>query len=338
MTRTRITFSLAVVALLSTILTAVAVGKYPIGLTTVGRLIIDLFAAQKIGVHLDTPALVLWTVRMPRILMAILTGAALAVAGVVFQSLFKNPLVSPSILGVTSGANFGAALALLWLGGDATMLQGSAFVWGLIAVGLAYQIGKRGDNSITTLVLAGVIVSALFMAGLSYIKCKADPLGQLPAIVFWTMGSFTSVIWKDAAWGAGLILPGLFLSYFLRWGLNPMALGEEEALSLGIDVPVRRAIHILIATLMVAAATASCGSIGWVGLVIPHMARLIIGADHDVLVPFAALLGGLFMLCMDTLARILPGGEIPVGILTAIVGAPCFGYLLLRNRRNPWEE
>ncbi len=338
MIKTRITFSVALLALFSTILTAAAVGKYPIDLATFGQLIASLVDPQKIAGRLDAPALVLWTVRLPRILMAVLTGAALSVSGVVFQSLFKNPIVSPSILGVTAGANFGAALAMLWVGGSATLLQGSAFVWGLIAVALANQIGKRGDNSITTLVLAGVIVSALFMAGLSYIKCKADPLGQLPAIVFWTMGSFTSVVWKDAVWGMGLIFPGLFLTHFLRWGLNPMALGEEEALYLGIDVPLRRAAHIIIATLMVAAATASCGSIGWVGLVIPHMARMIIGADHDVLVPFAALLGALFMLCMDTLVRILPGGEIPVGILTAIVGAPCFGYLLLRNKRNPWGE
>jgi iron complex transport system permease protein len=221
MIRTKITFSLAFAALVSTILTAVAVGKYPIDLATLGRLVVDLFDVQRTG-NLDAPALVLWTVRLPRILMAMLTGAALSVSGVVFQSLFKNPLVSPSILGVTAGANFGAALALLWFGGSATMLQASAFIWGLIAVILACQIGKRGDNSLTTLVLAGVIVSALFMAGLSYIKCKADPLGQLPAIVFWTMGSFTSVTWQDALWGAGLIVPGLLLSHFLRWGLNPI--------------------------------------------------------------------------------------------------------------------
>ena len=239
---------------------------------------------------------------------------------------------------MTSGANFGAALALLQFGGSATMLEVSAFVWGLIAVGLAYQLGKRGDNSVTTMVLAGVIVSALFMAGLSYIKCKADPLGQLPAIVFWTMGSFNSVSWKDATEGGALIFFGLMVCYLRRWGLNPMALGDEEAMSLGVDVYGRRAGHILIATLMVASATASCGSIGWVGLVIPHMARMIIGADHEDLLPYSALLGGLFMLCMDTLARTLPGGEVPVGILTAIVGAPCFGYLLMRNKQRAWGE
>jgi len=325
-------------ALCAAVLIALSTGKYPIDLATLSKLFLSLIGPEKTGTSLEGPALVLWSIRLPRILMSLVTGAALSVAGVVFQSLFKNPLVSPSILGVTSGANFGAALALLLFSGSATTLEASAFIWGLIAVALAYQIGKRGDNTVTTMVLAGVIVSALFMAGLSYIKCKADPLGQLPEIVFWTMGSFNTVSWKDAAQGGSLIVFGLLLSHFRRWGLNPMALGDEEAMSLGVDVYGRRAWHILIATLMVAAATASCGSIGWVGLVIPHTARMIIGADHDALLPYSALLGALFMLLMDTVARILPGGEIPVGILTAIIGAPCFGYLLIRNKSRAWSD
>lgn len=332
----RLIFALTTVVLAGAALVAIASGRYPIGLSTLGNGLLALFGVDSADGIQGGAALVLWSVRLPRILMAIMTGAALSVAGVVFQGLFKNPLVSPAILGVTAGANFGAALALLF-GWSALMLEGSAFVWGLVAVALACQIGKRGDRSVTTLVLAGVIVSALFMAGLSYIKCKADPLGQLPAIVFWTMGSFNTVAWGDVAKGGALILPGLVLVHLLRWGLNPMALGEEEALSLGVEVPSRRAGFILIATLMVAAATASCGNIGWVGLVIPHMARMIVGSDHDLLVPFAALLGGLFMLSMDTLVRILPGGEVPVGILTAIVGAPCFGYLLMRSRQGAWS-
>ena len=292
MSRKKIIFLLTFLSLCFAVLIAVSTGRYPIDFATLGGLLFSSIGLGNTGMLLEGPALVVWTVRLPRILMAVLTGAALSVSGVVFQSLFRNPLVSPSILGVTSGANFGAALALLLFGGSATMLEASAFIWGLIAVGLAYQLGKRGDNSVTTMVLAGVIVSALFMAGLSYIKCKADPLGQLPAIVFWTMGSFNSVSWKNATEGGALIFFGLLLSYLRRWGLNPMALGDEEAMSLGVNVYGRRAGHILIATLMVASATASCGSIGWVGLVIPHMARMIIGADHDTLLPYAALLGG----------------------------------------------
>ncbi|GAB6904991.1 putative ABC transporter permease protein HI_1471 [Desulfosarcina cetonica] len=336
MTRTRRSFVVAVITLGVAAAIAVSSGRYPIALSTFAQLLHFPFSPTDTHAPLAQTVLVLWSVRLPRILMAILTGAALAVAGVVFQGLFKNPLVSPAILGVTTGANFGAALAML-LGGSALLLQLSAFTWGLIAVGLAYQIGKRGDHSITTLVLAGVIVSALFMAGISLIKCKADPLGQLPAIVFWTMGSFNSIVWQDVTTGGTLILIGIMISYRLRWGLNPMALGEEDARALGLDVSRRRLGYILVATLTVAAATAACGNIGWVGLVIPHMARMIVGADHAVLLPFAGLLGGIFMLAMDTLARTLPGGEIPVGILTAVVGAPFFGILLVRNRRQAWS-
>ena len=338
MTKIRIIFLVTAIALGFVILIAISTGRYPIPLSTLGSVLISSVGLNDSGVSFAEPAMVLWSIRVPRILMSVMTGAALSVSGVVFQGLFRNPLVSPAILGVTSGANFGAALALLFFGGSVMILEASAFIWGVIAVGITYQIGKRGDRSVTTLVLAGVIVSSLFIAGLSYIKCKADPYGQLPAIVFWTMGSFNSVTWADAYRGGMLIFMGLGASHILRWGLNPMALGDEEALSLGVDVFNRRAGYILIATLMVSAATASCGSIGWVGLVIPHMARIIVGADHDVLIPFSALLGGLFMLFMDTLARTLPGGEIPVGILTAIIGAPCFGYLLIRNRRSAWSH
>ncbi len=331
-------FSLAVFMLGGTTLIALSIGRYPIDFPTLGKICLSLIGGGKTGTELVQPSMVLCSVRLPRILMTVMTGAALSVAGVIFQGLFKNPLVSPAILGVTSGANFGAALAMLFWGGSVMVLEASAFIWGLIAVGITYQIGKRGDHSVTTLVLAGVIVSSLFVAGLSYIKCKADPFGQLPAIVFWTMGSFNDISWKDAFMGGGIISMGLMMCFFSRWSLNPMALGEEEALSLGIDVSGRRAGFILLATLMVSAATAPCGSIGWVGLVIPHMARMIVGADHQVLVPFSALLGGVFMLVMDTIARTLPGGEIPVGILTAIIGAPCFGYLLIHNKGNVWND
>ena len=317
---------------------ALAAGKYPVDLPTLGRLFLCAAGFGEKAADLFAPSLVLWSVRMPRIVMAILVGAGLSVSGAVFQGLFKNPLVSPGILGVTSGANFGAALGLLFFAGSPPAIQVSAFIWGLIAVGLTCEIGKRGDRSITSLVLAGVIVSSLFVAALSYIKCKADPLGQLPAIVFWTMGSFNSVSWGDVAGGGGLIAAGLIASRFLSWGLNPMALGDEEALSLGINVPARRAAYIFLATLMVSAATAPCGSIGWVGLLIPHMARMLVGAEHQRLIPVTGLLGGIFMLIMDTAARILPGGEVPVGILTAFIGAPCFGFLLIRNRVSAWND
>lgn len=333
--RNRTAFMVAFFTMAALLLLALSTGKYPIDISTLARLIASRFGPNEADTLLVRPALVLWSVRLPRILMAIITGAALSVSGTLLQGVFRNPLVSPRIMGVTSGASFGAALALLF-GASAPALEASAFVCGLTAVGIAYQIGKRGGNSVTTLVLAGVIITAISRAGLSYIKCKADPIGQLPAIVFWTMGSFNGVQWGEVVLSGAIILVCLLVSYFLRWGLNPMSLNEEEAMSLGVNVPRRRILYILVATLMVAASTASCGEIGWVGLIVPHMARILVGADNNTLVPFSALLGGIFMLCMDTLARALPGGEVPVGILTDIVGAFCFGLLLIRNGRRGW--
>jgi iron complex transport system permease protein len=268
-----------------------------------------------------------------------MVGAALSVSGAVFQGIFRNPLVSPSILGVTSGASFGAMLAIFLTGSSAWAVGSSAFLWGLIAVFLAYQIGRRGGNSVTSLVLAGVIISALFTAGTSFLKYRADPYQQLPAMVFWTMGSFNAIVWADATRASSLIVLGMACIYVLRWWLNPMALSDEDAMALGIDVPRARFIYILITTLIVAASVAACGNIGWVGLVVPHMARIIVGSDHDALIPFSALSGGIFMLVMDTLARVLPGGEIPVGILTSLIGAPFFAYLLITNeRKGAWQN
>ncbi|MEI8356838.1 MAG: iron ABC transporter permease [Deltaproteobacteria bacterium] len=255
------------------------------------------------------------------------------------NQLFRNPLVSPGILGVTSGASFGATLAIFTAGNSLLAIEGSAFLWGLIAVTITYQIGRRSGNSVTSLVLSGVIVSALFTAGVSFLKFKADPYQHLPAMVFWSMGSFNSIVWGDAVRVLVIITIGLTVVYLFRWWLNPIALGDEDAMTLGIDVPKARLIYIFIGTLVVAASVSACGNIGWVGLVVPHMARIIVGADHDALIPFTALLGGIFMLTMDTLARALPGGEIPVGVLTALIGAPFFAYLLMTNeRRGGWQN
>jgi iron complex transport system permease protein len=325
--------------LLVIVIVGLTLGRYQIDLRTLGQVILSSVSGKNPAQSLATPSLVLWSVRLPRIIMAVMVGAALSVSGAVFQGLFRNPLVSPSILGVTSGASFGATLAILMAGNSAWTIESSAFLWGLIAVALAYQIGRRSGNSITSLVLAGVIVSALFTAGVSFLKYKADPYEHLPAIVFWTMGSFNSIMWADAMKASVIIIMGLAGIYLLRWWLNPMALGDEDAMALGINVPRARVIYILIGTLIVAASVSSCGNIGWVGLVVPHMARLIVGSDHDVLIPFSALLGGIFMLLMDTLSRILPGGEIPVGILTALLGAPFFAYLLVKNeKKGAWQS
>jgi iron complex transport system permease protein len=317
---------------------ALLLGRYKIDIVTLTRIIASVLAGEALR-ESDTPALVLWSVRLPRVIVAVAVGAALSVAGAVFQSLFRNPLVSPNILGVTSGAAFGATLAIFILGGSAWAIEGFAFAWGLIAVILSYQIGKRSGNSVTSLVLSGVIVSSLFMAGVTFLKYHADPYQHLPAMVFWSMGSFNSIIWMDVWKALAIIAPGLAVIYFYRWRLNPLALGDEEAMSLGIEVSRARVLYILLGTLIVAISVSVSGSIGWVGLVVPHMSRIIVGSDHDIMIPFTGVLGGIFMLTMDTLSRSLPGGEIPVGVLTALLGAPFFAYLLISNRRRgAWEN
>lgn len=335
----RLTFAVFLLLLAASGVLALAVGRFRLDAATLVELLRTALSGDTPDPSLAGTSLVLWSVRLPRVIAAVMVGAALSVSGAVFQGLFRNPLVSPGILGVTSGASFGATLAFFFAAGSATAVELSAFAGGLIAVSIAYQLGRRSGNTVTSLVLSGVIVSALFTAGISYLKYLADPYQQLPAMVFWTMGSFNSIVWPDTARGVSIIVPGLIALFLFRWWLNPIALGDEDAMALGIDVRKARMIYIVIATLIVAASVSSCGAIGWVGLVVPHMARLMVGSDHDVLIPFSALLGGTFMLIMDTLARTLPGGEVPVGILTALLGAPFFGYLLVTNeRRGGWRD
>jgi len=312
------------------------VGRYHLNVRMVGQ----LFWLRMTGVQpdsLSTDATVLWSVRLPRSIMAAMAGMVLSVSGAVFQGIFRNPLVSPDILGVSSGASFGAGLAIILAGGSALAIELSAFAWALVAVTVAYQIGKRG-NSITTLVLAGVIISAVFTAGLSFLKYVADPYEQLPAIVFWTMGGFNKIVWADILRAIPLMTGGITAIWILRWRLNLLAMGDEEAMSLGINASRERRLYIVLATLIVAASISACGSIGWVGLVVPHMARIMVGPDHKILIPFSALIGAIFMLLMDTLARTISGAEIPISIITSLIGAPFLAYLLLKQEKRQWQE
>jgi len=335
----KLIFALSLLIFAACVALALVLGRYRIAAGDLFEILASSVRGGDLDPSLAGSSLVLWSVRLPRVIAAVMVGAALSVSGAVFQSLFRNPLVSPGILGVTSGAGFGATLAFFFAAGSATVVELSAFVWGLIAVTLACQIGRRGGNTVTSLVLSGVIVSALFTAGISFLKYRADPYQQLPAMVFWTMGSFNSIVWADSIRALSIIAPGLVVLYLFRWWLNPISLGDEDAMNLGIDVRRARMIYIVVGTLIVAASVSSCGAIGWVGLVVPHMARIMVGSDHDVLIPFSALLGGTFMLIMDTLARTLPGGEIPVGVLTALLGAPFFAYLLVTGeKRGGWQN
>lgn len=279
---------------------------------------------------------VVFRIRLPRILAAMLVGAALSASGAAYQGMFKNPMVSPGILGVSAGASLGAALAIL-LSCGIVGIQFGAFAGGMLAVAITYFVsawlGKRGDTTLV-LILTGIIVGMLFTSFLSLIKYAADPYTKLPAITYWLMGSLASVNGRDvsaALWPVGL---GLFLLLLLRWNLNVMSFGDEEAKALGVNTARLRLLVIVCATLMTASAVAISGVIGLVGLVVPHLARLLVGPDYERLLPAATLLGSLFLLVVDNLARTLYAVEIPLGILTSFIGAPFFLYLLINTRKK----
>ncbi len=333
--RTKKLFLLAILLLIVTFIFSLTVGTYKLGWANALEVIKLRALSRPIPASLQADDIVFWSVRLPRLVMTLLVGSILAVSGTVYQGLFRNPLVSPDILGVSAGAGFGAGISIMLFGGSAIAIQGFAFGFGLLAVIVAYQLSRRcRSDAITVLVLAGVIVSAVFTAGLSFLKYIADPYEQLPAIVYWTMGGFSNIVWKDIAMTFPIMAAGMVILFVLRWKLDIMALGDEEALSLGVNVNRMRLTYIISATLIVASSVSVCGTIGWVGLVVPHMARIIIGPEHNRLVSFAAILGAIFMILMDTIARTISGGEIPVGIITSFVGAPFLGYLLWRQGRE----
>jgi iron complex transport system permease protein len=312
------------------VLGASLVGAYPISLSetlaALGRL---LTQAPPQG-QVDT---VLFEVRLPRVFAAVLVGAAIAAAGAAYQTLFRNPLVSPDILGVSTGAGLGAVLGI-FLSLPVAGIQLAAFVVGLATVGLVYAIASmvHGREPILVLVLAGVVVGSLAGAAISLLKILADPYDQLPAIVFWLLGSL-SAIRKGEVWAAApLVLLGLVPLVLLRWRINVLSLGDEEAKALGVEAGRLRLAVVTAATLMTASVVAISGVIGWVGLVIPHIARMLVGPSFDRLLPTAMLMGASYLLLVDTLARTMARIEVPIGILTAIIGAPFFLWLLAKGR------
>ena len=286
----------------------------------------------------DLPAeasVVVWNLRLPRIAAGLLVGGALAAAGTAYQGMFRNPLVSPDILGVSAGAGLGASLAIL-LGLSLPMVQLLAFVGGLAAVGTVYWVSGlvRRHDPVLVLVLAGVAVGTLFGAGISLIKVLADPSVQLPSITFWLLGGLNGVNKDDLLLALPLVLLGLLPMMLLSWRINLLALADDEAAALGVDVQRLRRILIVAATLMTAAAVSIAGIVGWVGLVIPHVARLLVGAEFSKLLPTSLVLGAGFLVVADTLARSVAAIELPLGILTALVGAPAFIWLLARSGRG----
>ena len=281
--------------------------------------------------------IVILEIRLPRLLLAISAGMALSVSGATFQGIFRNPLVSPYLLGVASGAAFGAALGFA-LSLPYTAVAVFAFGFGLLAVMTAYSISKiRGRASTTTLLLSGIIVSAFFFALTSLIEFIVTK-EKLSSIVFWIMGGFTFASWEKVAISFPIIVSCILFIYLTSWQLNVISLGDEEAKSLGINIEKMRAILILLSTLIVAVIIAFTGTIGWIGLIVPHLARMVVGADHRYLLLASLFLGASFMVGADIIARTAVEMEIPVGIITSLVGAPFFIYLLVkRGTRTAWD-
>ena len=272
---------------------------------------------------------VVFAVRLPRVAAAALVGAALAVSGAAYQGMFRNPMVSPDILGASTGAGFGAAVAIL-LGAGYFGISAAAFCCGLLAVAAAWLVSRLSrTNQTVALILAGMMISSLFSAGTSFVKLVADTQQQLPAITFWLMGSLYSVKDTDVLFLSIPVTLGMVPLLALRWRMNLLTLGEEEAQSMGVNTRRLRGTVIVCATLLTSASVAVSGMIGWVGLVIPHFCRMLFGYDYRRLIPAGALFGASFLLIVDDIARLVTTGELPLGILTAFVGAPLFVYLIV---------
>jgi len=338
MTSARVSLALAAAcaALAGLVIVAFAVGRFPVSL---GDLLGVLWASLTGAEHGLDPTIetVVLKVRGPRVAGAILIGAALAAAGAAYQNMFRNPLVSPDILGVSAGAAVGAVLGI-FLSLNVIVIQSLAFAFGLGAVGLVYVTANavRGHDPLLVLVLAGVVVGSLLGACVALMKYLADPYNQLPAITFWLLGSLASANPADVWSTLPLMLLGLVPMWLLRWRVNLLSLDDEEARALGVETGRIRLIVIAAATLMTSAAVAVSGVIGWIGLVIPHFARMLVGPDFSRLLPTSILLGAGFLLGVDTLARTVARIEIPLGVLTAFVGTPLFLWQLATARKG-WQ-
>ena len=312
------------IATLFLALIALCLGQYTIALQDV----IKVLTLQEVDlVYAET---VIFNIRIPRILVSLIVGSGLASAGASFQALFSNPLATPDTLGCANGASFGAALGIL-LGLNALGIQISALIFGILAVVLVFVFTRyRHANQIMMIILGGMVVSSLFSALVSLIKYVADPNDVLPVITFWLMGSFSNSTVRSLYTGVPTILLGMIVLYLMRYRMNALSLKEEEAASLGINVRQNRMIVIVASSLITASVVSMCGVVGWVGLLIPHISRMLFGNNHTKVIPGCIVFGALFMLIIDTIARCMYQAEIPVSILTAIIGAPVF-LLLLRK-------
>jgi iron complex transport system permease protein len=322
-------------ALACLFIVSVSIGRACVNPSDIFRFIYHLYTGDSAG---PTPGeLVFWWIRVPRCVMAILVGSSLAVSGAVYQALFRNPLVSPDILGVSAGCTFGAALALVLPFDSFSLVNIMSLSFGLIAVTMSVGLARViAVKPVIVLVLAGMVVLSFFNAMLMVLKYFSDPYDELPSIIFWVMGSLSRVTWDNVLVMAPFTLSGLILFMIIGFRLNIISLGDIQAKSLGLNPVFFRRLLITTGSFMVAGSVATCGQIAWVGLIIPHMARALAGPEHEKMIPVTALLGAVFLLGADSAARTMSTAEIPVGIITALTGAPVFGYLMFRNRGAGW--
>ena len=327
----------AAVALVVVAVVAMSLGRFSVSAWHVLQILVAEVLPTG-GDSTDPERTVVVLIRLPRILLAVLVGGGLGIAGAALQATFRNPLVSPEIIGVSAGASLGGALAL-FLGLGSFFLVGGAFAFGLAALGLLFVLTMgRSGTPMLMVVLGGVVVGSFFSALVGLVTYFADPLTTLPAIVFWLLGSLATATFAKVAAAVAPILAGAAVLLLLRWRINVLSLGDEEATSLGLRPGRMRWVILLASALVVAGAVAVSGVVGWVGLVIPHLARIWVGPDHRVLLPVSFLVGAVYLVVIDTVARTASGGEIPLGVLTALIGAPVFFWLLRRNRDRIWDH
>lgn len=313
-------------------LICLGIGRYSMSVSQTVTTLFSRFTNAKVD---NTAYTVIFNVRLPRIILAAVVGAGLSCAGAAFQGLFSNPLATPDTLGVASGASFGAVLAML-IGGNMIGIQGMALIFGLISCLITFLIGRSSRRgSIVMIVLAGLVVSSVFEALVSLMKYVADPQDELPVITYWLMGSMSRANYKNLVMGIPFIVIGIIIIFALRWRLNILSFNEDEARSLGVNVKILRVAFILASSMITASCVSMCGQVGWVGLLVPHISRMMRGNNNCKVIPVSISLGAFFMIVMDTFARSATASEIPISILTAIIGAPVF-IVLLKKTGGSW--
>ncbi len=328
-----------IIAVMAAVVVALAaasllLGRFPITPMDAAAMLANQVAPDLVEqTWTNQQASIFFNVRAPRIVLALLVGCCLSAAGAAFQGTFQNPLVSPDLLGASQGAALGAAIAIL-MGLSSLQISMWAFVFSLITVALVVFISMHArGNPITVVILAGVMVSSLFSAGVSYTKLVADPNDTLPAITYWLMGSLTGAKFADIQLVSVPMAVGLVILFALRWRINILTMGDDEAATMGVNARLVRLLVMVAATLVTASSVAVSGMIGWVGLVIPHLCRMLVGCDYRKLLPASMVMGAGFLLLVDDIARVATTMEIPIGILTAFVGAPFFLYLITKGRK-----